>query len=127
MTVKKSQSDPRLFECVEIYVPKKLEHLSELYNYLRMKLVERRMGAEQAVPIDGFSMYEVDGAFYGEQIHEERTIVIRILYNRAGEEDDASIRNKISLLGSEIAADLLESGRFPAPGQDWPAIPWPAL
>ena len=27
-----------VFECVELYVPKKLEHLSEIFNFLRNKL-----------------------------------------------------------------------------------------
>ena len=53
----------RTFECVKIYLPKKLEHLSELYNYLRKKLTRRSEREKRAVPIDGFSMYEVDSRF----------------------------------------------------------------
>jgi hypothetical protein len=87
-------------------VPKKLEHLSELYNYLRQKLAERKAGVEQAVPIGGFSLYEVDGAFFGSEIYQERTVVIRILLQRAAAEDDHSIRHKIETLGSEIAATV---------------------
>ena len=29
-----------VFECVELYVPKKLEHLSEIFTFLRNKLSE---------------------------------------------------------------------------------------
>ena len=101
-----ADSANQLFECVEIYVPKKLEHLSELYNFLRKKLSERREGVVQAVPIDGFSMYEVDGAFYGDRIYEERTIVIRILFKRAPSDDDGSIREKIRSLGAEVASTV---------------------
>jgi hypothetical protein len=92
-------------ECIEVYVPKKLEHLSELYTYLRNKLSKRKEGRRQRVPIDGFSLYEVDGAFYGEQIYQERTIVIRILLNRAND-DDETIHDKIQLLGTEIASTV---------------------
>lgn len=107
MTTKRAHSDEdSVFECVEIYVPKKLEHLSELYNYLRRKLTERGQGREQQFPIDGFSLYEVDGAFHGEQVHEERTMVIRILLKRTTNDDAASIRHKINALGSEVAATV---------------------
>lgn len=93
----------RNLECVEIYVPKKLEYLSELYNFLRAKLTDRRDGIPQTLPIDGFSIYEVDGAFYGEKVYQERTFVIRILFTRAPADDAESIRQKIHDLGSDIA------------------------
>jgi hypothetical protein len=103
MTQPSHSSRERSFECIEIYVPKKLEHLSELYNYLRLKLSERKAGIKQAVPIDGFSLYEVDGAFYGSEIYQERTVVIRILMERVAGAEDPSIRHRIQALGSEIA------------------------
>lgn len=99
-----SQADgENLFECIEIYVPKKLEHLSELFNYLRQKLDDRKAGKMQGVSIDGFSLYEVDGAFYGSELYQERTVVIRILLKRTAGEDDPAIRDRIQALGSEIA------------------------
>jgi hypothetical protein len=94
---------------VELYVPKKLEHLSEIFNFLRNKLSERERGVRQAVPIDGFSIYEVDGAFYGERVYQERTLVIRILFRRAAAEDGKSVREKIRALGAEIAAAVAMS------------------
>lgn len=97
---------PRNLECVEIYVPKKLEHLSELYNFLRSKLADRSEGRLRSVPIDGFSMYEVDGAFLSDRVYEERTLVIRILFMRAADDDQESIRNKITALGREIATTV---------------------
>lgn len=103
MTQPSTSNRERFFECIEIYVPKKLEHLSELYNYLRQKLSERKAGVEQAIPIDGFSLYEVDGAFYGSEIYQERTVVIRILVERTPGESDCSILQKIQAVGSEIA------------------------
>jgi hypothetical protein len=96
--------ESQVFECVEIYIPKNLEHLSELFNYLRKKLIERREGVLQSAPIDGFSMYEVDGAFYGEHIYQERTIVIRIFFRRTANETSETIREKIQSLGAEIAS-----------------------
>jgi hypothetical protein len=97
---------PRNLECVEIYVPKKLEHLSELHNFLRSKLADRSEGRLRSVPIDGFSMYEVDGAFLSDRIYEERTLVIRILFMRASDDDEESIRTKITSLGREIATTV---------------------
>lgn len=94
------------FECVEIYVPKKLENVSALYTFLGTKLSDRKKGAKQNVPIDGFSMYEVDGAFYGEEIYQERTIVVRILFKRTASDDDATIEKKVGALGSEVAASV---------------------
>lgn len=93
----------RRFECVEIYVPKKLEHLSELYNYLRKKLADRKAGIEQEVPIDGFSLYEVDGAFYGADLYQERTVVVRILMSKAEGADEGEMQRKINSLGREVA------------------------
>jgi hypothetical protein len=98
-----SPSGQKNLECVEIYVPKKLEYLSELYNFLRAKLTDRRDGVLQELPIDGFSIYEVDGAFYGERIYQERTFVIRILFTRTADDDAESIQRKIHHLGGEVA------------------------
>jgi hypothetical protein len=94
------------FECVEIYVPKNLENLANLYAFLQEKLSERKQGTEQDVAIDGFSLYEVDGAFYGHEIYQERTIVIRIMFNRDASDDDHTLARKIQVLGSEVAASV---------------------
>ncbi|MBX3441368.1 MAG: hypothetical protein KF774_03090 [Planctomyces sp.] len=96
---------PRTLECVEVYLPKTLEHLSELYNYLRSKLKPRGAGPDSQT-IDGFSMYEVDGAFAGERIYQERTLVIRMLFLRADGDDERSIHRKIETLGREIASTV---------------------
>jgi hypothetical protein len=91
------------FECVEIYVPKKLETLSALYSFLSGKLAERSRGISQEVAIDGFSLYEVDGAFFGDHIDQERTIVIRILLALPDSGTGAAMISKIEILGGEIA------------------------
>ncbi len=93
----------RSAECVEIYVPKKLEHLSELFNFLRTKLINQSESPEGAVTIDGFSLYEVDGAFLGGRIYQERTLVVRILFARATDEDPDVIQRKILQLGHDVA------------------------
>jgi hypothetical protein len=95
----KSQS----VECVEIYIPKKLEHLSEVFNFLRQKLVERSQGRTDSVTIDGFSLYEVDGAFLGRTIYQERTLVVRILFARETSDEAAAIQRKILELGRDLA------------------------
>jgi hypothetical protein len=94
MKANPADTEDLVFECVELYVPKKLEHLSEIFTFLRNKLSEREQGVRQAVAIDGFSIYEVDGAFYGEKVYQERTLVIRILFKRSASEDGKSIREK---------------------------------
>jgi len=96
-------SNSQSVECVEIYIPKKLEHLSEVFNYLRQKIVERSEGRTDSVTIDGFSLYEVDGAFLGRTIYQERTLVVRILFARDPEEDASVIQRKILELGRDIA------------------------
>ena len=103
------EAESMQMECVEIYVPKKLEHMSELYRLLRAKLTSRQEGQTQPLPIDGFSLYEVDGAFFGDRIYEERTVVIRILFKRTAQDADESIREKIAQLGREIAATVAYS------------------
>src|SRR5947199_4381312 len=65
-------------DCVEIYLPKSIEFLSELYQMLREKTMNRLGG----LVLDGFSIYEVDGVFHGEILWEQRTLVIRILFVR---------------------------------------------
>jgi hypothetical protein len=65
-------------DCIEIYLPKSIEFLSELYQFLR-DVVTNRFGR---VILDGFSIYEVDGVFRGERLWEQRTLVIRLLFPR---------------------------------------------
>ena len=67
--------DKKQIDCVEVYVPKTIEFLSELYRMLRDKTMNR-FGD---LVLDGFSTYEVDGVFYGEKVWEQRTLVLRIL------------------------------------------------
>jgi hypothetical protein len=98
----KPDQQSQTFECVEIYVPKKLEHLSELYTFLSNKL-DRAPGDEPAVAINGFSLYEVDGAFLGDRVYQERTVVIRILLQRGAQDDGDTIRSRIRDLGREVA------------------------
>src|SRR3954463_16561964 len=66
-------------DCVEIYLPKSIEFLSELYRFLRERVTNR---LSILLALDGFSIYEVDGVFYGEQLWEQRTLVIRLLIPR---------------------------------------------
>jgi hypothetical protein len=95
----------RSIECVEVYVPKKLENLSELYRYLRDKMMERDTLTAGPV-IDGFSLYEVDGAFYGDQIYQERTLVIRLLFFSDPQDTAALLEDQVSRIGREIATTV---------------------
>ncbi|QDT53423.1 hypothetical protein Pan44_14400 [Caulifigura coniformis] len=90
-------------ECVEIYIPKKLEHLSEVFTYLRRKITLRSEEAADGVTINGFSLYEVDGAFLGRTVYQERTLVVRILFEREADEDPEVLQRKIQELGRDIA------------------------
>jgi hypothetical protein len=92
-------SAARQFQCVEIYLPKRLKHLSELYDFLRNK-VAQRLGA---LVLDGLSIYEVDGVFRGaSQIWEERTLVIRILLPPSAEQPLVVLQGRINDLGREL-------------------------
>lgn len=78
---------------LEIYIPKKLDYLSELYKFLtdQIKLNSK------VLLLSGFSIYEVDGAYTGQKVYEERILVVRIIYNQS---DDISL--KIDELANEI-------------------------
>jgi len=93
----------RTIECVEIYVPKNVENLSELYRYLRDKMMGRSKAVPGTAMIDGFSLYEVDGAFYGDQIYEERTLVIRLLLLNADDVAATELDAQVGTIGREIA------------------------
>jgi len=91
---------------VEVYLPKKLQYLSELFNYLRSKLSDGSGPSETGVEITGFSLYEVDGAFVGRTVFEERTLVIRILFPRRSEETSESRQEFLTLLANELSAAM---------------------
>jgi hypothetical protein len=91
--------DRKHIDCVEIYLPKSIEFLSELYQMLRDK-VKNRLGN---VVLDGFSIYEVDGVFQGEVLWEQRTLVIRILLIRKASTPPGLLEKTIVGLGREIA------------------------
>lgn len=100
--VEKALEESSGIDCVEIYLPKRLEHLSELYNFLRGSITD-----ETAIllRLDGFSIYEVDGFFRGPAGNpwEERSLVIRLLLARAIETDESQLMGRIREFGREIA------------------------
>jgi hypothetical protein len=89
-------------DCVEIYLPKSIEFLSELYQFLRDKVANRLSPSV----LDGFSIYEVDGVFHGETLWEQRTLVIRLLFVRTFGSTMESLRGRIADLGREIATRI---------------------
>ena len=92
-------------DCVEIYLPKSLKHLSELYSYLRAKVTER-LGD---IVLNGFSIFEADGVFWGQKLWEERSLVIRILFIRPADAPALSVQAKIRTLGRAIASKVATS------------------
>jgi hypothetical protein len=92
----------RQVDCVEIYLPKSIDFLSELYQMLRDR-TRNRLGS---VVLDGFSVYEVDGVFYGEVLWEQRTLVIRILFIRKVATPPDLLDATIFQLGREIATKV---------------------
>jgi hypothetical protein len=96
--VEQPLGERRQIDCVEIYLPKSLEFLSELYQFLREK-VTNRLGPP--LVLDGFSIYEVDGVFQGEVLWEQRTLVIRLLSPRP-DAHAASLEAKINDLGRDV-------------------------
>jgi hypothetical protein len=94
--------DRKEIDCVEVYLPKSLEFLSELYQLLREK-VKNRLGN---IVLDGFSIYEVDGFFHGEIVWEQRTLVIRLLIIRKADTPASLLEATIFELGREIATQV---------------------
>jgi hypothetical protein len=92
----------RQVDCVEIYLPKRLKHLSEIYAYLRRATQVR--GGDQ-LALEGFSIYEVDGVFRGEgdTLWEERSLVIRILFVRPVGTPELNLQAKLLDLGRAIS------------------------
>jgi hypothetical protein len=88
-------------DCVEIYLPKSIEFLSELYHLLREK-VANHLGFTK---LEGFSIYETDGVFQGEKLWEQRTLVIRVLFIRPNSTSEWVTR-LVSRLGQEIATTV---------------------
>jgi hypothetical protein len=86
-------------DCVELYLPKSLEFLSELYRFLQIKATNRLSPGV----LDGFSIYEVDGVFYGEKLWEQRTLVIRLMFIRTARARLETLEGRIADLGREIA------------------------
>ncbi len=99
--------DRRQIDCVEIYLPKSIEFLSELYQLLR-DMTRNRLGS---IVLDGFSIYEADGVFYGETLWEQRTLVIRIFRVRKTETPADLLEGTILALGRELATNV-------APGEE---------
>jgi hypothetical protein len=89
-------------DCVEIYLPKTIRFLSEPYRFLREKLTNR-LGE---IVLDGFSIYEADGAFYGEALWEERTLVVRLLLIRSEHRPATAVGARVKDLGREIATTV---------------------
>src|SRR5256885_17077947 len=103
--IERPQPADSQYECVEIYLPKRLRHLSELYDFLREK-VEQRVGA---ILLEGFSIYEVDGVFHGaKQLWEERTLVIRTLLPPSVELPAVGLQGRIHELGRDLCKGAVE-------------------
>jgi len=103
LKLRESLPVPDKYECVEIYLPKKLKHLSPLYAFLKATLAPAVIERFGEVTLKGFSIYEVDGAFVGQdEPYEERTLVIRILFLYPGGAAELSVEDKIGDLGREI-------------------------
>jgi hypothetical protein len=86
---------------VEVYLPKRLSDLSELYRFLR-ESVANRTGP---VVLDGFTIYEGDGAFWDNGLFEERSLVLR-LHWMAGDGGEAETRQRIEKLGRILADEI---------------------
>jgi hypothetical protein len=98
-----SSTGKKQIDCVEVYLPKSLEFLSELYQMLR-EMVKHPLGP---LVVDGFSIYEADGVFRGEKtLWEQRTLVIRIPFIRSASAPAEAVDAIIVDLGREIATKV---------------------
>lgn len=104
-----SQHGYREYDCVELYLPKRLSYLSRLYDYLDSRLKKRKGRRTGTFTLDGFSIYEVDGAWRDDEteqvfVADERTLVIRVLLQRHEPDDADSLQQKIMELARDVAA-----------------------
>jgi len=99
--VDKGAEESKGIDCVEIYLPKKLAHLSELFNFLKESVTNRT----DLLRLEGFSIYEVDGFFRGSAgiPWEERSLVIRLLLPRLAGTDENQLASRIREFGRIIA------------------------
>jgi len=75
----KEEPEPWMVSIFELYIPKRTNYLSELYQFLHDAVTS---GA--SIRLDGFSVYEVDGAYRGKaQAYEERVCVVRLVLPKA--------------------------------------------
>jgi len=68
---------------VEFFVPKHLSYLGAIYSRLKVELESEN---SDLANIEGFSIYEVSGAFKGKRqnkIYSEDTLVIRVFFDKA--------------------------------------------
>jgi hypothetical protein len=93
----------RQIDCVEIYLPKSIAFLADVYRFLQTK-VEDRLGQ---VVLDGFSVCEVDGVFRGQRTWEQRTLVIRLLLVRTVGKPEGWLQATVRELGRELATQSL--------------------
>lgn len=71
-------------EVLDLFVPQRLEYLPELYGFLREQLQSSGYEALFA----GYSLFQVQGAFRGERIYDESTLIVRLVYDRTQLEQD---------------------------------------
>ncbi len=91
---------------VEVYLPKRLSDMSELYRFLR-EAVSNRSGP---VVLDGFTIYEGDGAFWDDGVFEERSLVLRMHWT-PGDGGEAETRRRIQTLGRLLAEEITPEQR----------------
>jgi hypothetical protein len=100
LLVETVQITARCLDCIQVYLPKRLRHLSELYAFLRAAV-----NHDPAVPhLDGFTIMEGDGTFRGQQLYDERTLIIQVLVPHAMDRPELVHTGLIAELGREIKA-----------------------
>ena len=96
-----ASNQPQKLVTVEVYLPKRLADLSELYRFLR-EAVSNRNGR---VVLDGFTIYEGDGAFWDSGLFEERSLVLRLHWLQ-GDAGEAETQSRIQTLGRILADEI---------------------
>jgi hypothetical protein len=83
-------------DILEMYVPKRSAYLSRLYEFLgdAIKPMAEAVFSPPNVRLRGFSVYEVDGAYAGnERTHEERVLVVRLVFPKSQTAEHPSVRS----------------------------------
>ena len=98
-------------QVVGVFIPRRLRYLPELFGFLREQL-----SAPWNVGLfSGFSLFDAEGAFQGEEIYDEPTFILRLVYRASSflrvdsqPDDPASLDEQVQRRIRNIASAVIK-------------------